>query len=58
MTMDIIYIGYIFHSFVLVMDIICIGHITSYLAHNVYTIFHIYSSSISEKCITFFIFVT
>ena len=35
------------------MDIICIGHITSYLARNVCPIFHIYSSSVSDRCITF-----
>ena len=28
--------------FVLIVDIICIGHITSYLPRNVHPIFHIY----------------
>ena len=45
LVMDIICIGYIFHSFVLVMDIICLNHITSYLACNVHPIIHIYSYS-------------
>ena len=30
------------------MGIIFIGHITSYLAYNVYPIFQIYSSSVSD----------
>ena len=30
------------------MDIICIGRITSYIAHNVRTIFHVYSSCVSD----------
>ena len=33
---------------------ICIGHIISYLARNVRTIFQIYSSSVSDWCITYF----
>ena len=33
------------------VDIICIDHITSYLAHNIRPIFHIYSSSVSDWCI-------
>ena len=42
------------HSFVLVVDIIYIGHTMSYLSHNLHPIFHIYSSSESDWCITFF----
>ena len=42
------------HSFVLVVDIIYIGHTISYLARNVRPIFHIYSSSESDWCITSF----
>ena len=42
------------HSFVLVVDIIYIGHITSYLSRNVRPIFHIYSFSESDWCITSF----
>ena len=30
------------------MDIICISHITSYSDRNVHTIFHSYSSSVSD----------
>ena len=47
-VMDIICIGYNLHSLIMVLDIVFIGHITSYLPHNVYPIFHIYSSSVSE----------
>ena len=36
------------------MDIIYIDHITSYLARNIRTIFHIYSSSESDWCINSF----
>ena len=43
LVMDIIFIGHILHIFVLVVDIIYIGRITSYLTHNVRPIFHIYS---------------
>ena len=32
------------------VDIICIGHITSYLARNVRRIFRIYASSVSDWC--------
>ena len=48
---DMICIVHIIHSFVLVMDIIYIGDITSYLACNVCPICHIYSSSESYWCI-------
>ena len=54
LVVDIICIGHILHSVVLVMDIVCIGRITSYLACNVCPIFHIYSSSVSDWCITYF----
>ena len=47
-------VRHVLHSLVLVMDFIYIGHITSYLAHNVCTIFYIYSSSVSDWCITYF----
>ena len=43
----ILWISWIYPHFV---DIICIGHITSYLARNVYPIFLIYSSSVSDWC--------
>ena len=36
------------------MEIICIGRITSYLTHNVRLKFQIYSSSVSDWCITSF----
>ena len=42
------------HSFVLVVNIIYIDHITSYLACYFRPIFHIYSFSESEWCITSF----
>ena len=32
LAIDIICVGYILRGFVLVVDIICIGHITSYLS--------------------------
>ena len=32
------------------VDIICIGHITSYLARNVRRIFRIHASSVSDWC--------
>ena len=38
----IVWISWIYPHF---LDIICIVHITSYLAHNVTPIFHIYSPS-------------
>ena len=41
LVVDIICIGHIIHSFVLVVDIICIGHIKSYLSRNFCPIFHI-----------------
>ena len=47
----ILWISWIYPHFV---GIICIGHITSYLARNVCPIFHIYSSSVSTWCITYF----
>ena len=34
------------------MDILCVGHIMSYLTHNVRPIFHIYSLSVSDWCST------
>ena len=37
-------------------NIICVGHIKSYLVWNVRPIFHIYSSIVSEWCITYFPF--
>ena len=37
------------------VHIICIGHITSYLARNVRPILHIYSSSVSDWCNTTYI---
>ena len=42
------------HSFVLVVDIIYIGHAMNYFAYNFHPIFHIYSSSESYWCITYF----
>ena len=39
------------------VDIIYIGHITSYLALNVRPIFHIYSFSESDRCILEYIIV-
>ena len=47
----ILWISWIYPHFV---DTICIGHITSYLACNVCPIFHIYSSGVSDWCITYF----
>ena len=47
---DIIHILWILWIYPHFMDIICIGHITSYLARNVCPIFHIYSSSVSDWC--------
>ena len=44
----------ILHIFVLVVDIIFIGQIMSYLGRNVFPIFHIYSSSVSDWCINYF----
>ena len=45
------WISWIFPHFV---DIICIGHITSYLACNIHPKFHIYSSSERGWCIIYF----
>ena len=45
---DIIRISWISWIYPHFVDIICIGHITSYLARNVYPIFLIYSSSVSD----------
>ena len=46
---------YVFHGYYPhLVDIICIGNITRYLDHNVCTIFYIYSSSVSDWCITSF----
>ena len=53
-VVDIICIGHILHSFVLVVDIIYIGHITSYLARNFHPIFEIYSFSGSDWFINYF----
>ena len=50
LVVDIICIGHIIHSFVLVVDIICIGHITSYLDRNTCPILHIYSSIVNAWC--------
>ena len=50
-SVNIIRILWIYPNFVY---IICIGHIMSYLAHNVGPIFHIYSYSVSDWCITYF----
>ena len=36
------------------VDIICICHIMTYLDHNFCRIFHIYSSIVSDRCITYF----
>ena len=47
-------VSHCLHSFILVVNIIYIGHITSYLDRNVRPIFHIYSSSESYWCITYF----
>ena len=47
----ILWLSWIYLNFV---DIICIGHITSYLARNVGTIFHVYSFCVSDWCITSF----
>ena len=47
----ILWISRIYPHFV---DIICIGHIMSYVACNLRPIFHIYSSSVSDWCITYF----
>ena len=41
LVVDIICIGHIIHSFVLVVDIICIGHIMSYLACNAHYVLKI-----------------
>ena len=46
--MDIIFIGRIIHSFFQEVDIIYIGHITSYLDRNFHPILHIYSSNKSD----------
>ena len=50
LVLDIICIGHITYRFVLVVDIIFIGHITRYFARNVCPIFHIYSYSVSDRC--------
>ena len=47
-------IFHIIYSFVLVMDIICIGNITSHLSHNVHPILHVYWYSVSDRWITSF----
>ena len=44
----------VIHSLILIVDVICIGPITSYLACNFHPIFHIYSSSVNAWCITSF----
>ena len=49
--MDIIRISWICPNFV---DIIFIGHVMRYLSRNVRPIFRIYSSSVSDWCITSF----
>ena len=51
---DIIRIPWISWIYPHLVDIICIGHITSYLALNICTIFQIYSSSVSDWCIPYF----
>ena len=48
----ILWISWIYQHF---MDIICIGRITSYLACSFRHIFHIFSSGVSEWCITSFL---
>ena len=53
LVVDIICIGNILHSLVLVMDIICVGHITGYLACNVYHVFQIYSSTAGQGILFF-----
>ena len=55
LLVDIICIGHILQIFVLVMNIIYIDHIARYLARSVCAIFHIYSSSVSDWCITSFL---
>ena len=51
---DIICISWISWIYPHFMDIICISHITSYLDRNVCRIIHVYSSSVSDWCITSF----
>ena len=45
---------YVLHSFVLIVDIICIDPITSYLVCNFRPILQIYSFSVNACCITSF----
>ena len=45
---------HVIHSFVLVVDIICIGNIVRYLERNIRTFFHAYSYSVSDWCIASF----
>ena len=44
------FLFFLFYSFALIVDIICIGTITSYLDRNVHPIFQIYSSSTNAWC--------
>ena len=44
----------VLHSFIMVMDIICIDIIKSYLSCNLHPIFHISSSSVNAWCIIYF----
>ena len=53
-VVDIIHILWISLIYPHSVDIICIGHIMSYLLNNVHPIFYIYSSSVSDLCITSF----
>ena len=48
--MDIVHISWISHIYPDFVGIICIGHITSYSAHNFRPIFKIYSSSVGDWC--------
>ena len=66
LILNVIYIGHItsylacnvipvLRNSIQVLGSIFIGHITSYLACNVCPIIHIYSSSVNDWCITYFL---